>query len=73
MKIHTIRIRNFRCFGENTHGEWGLIFRPGQNLNLVAGPNGSGKTAMLDAIDLVMNAEGRSNRALIAATYLQPE
>ena len=66
MKIHTVRICNFRCFGETPEGEWGLKFQPDQNLNLVVGPNGSGKTAMFDAIDLVMNAEGRSNQALIS-------
>jgi energy-coupling factor transporter ATP-binding protein EcfA2 len=65
MKIDTIRIRNFRCFGEDITGEWGLVFRPKGDLNLIIGPNGSGKTALVDAIDMVMNAEGRSNQALV--------
>jgi len=43
-----------------------MVFKPNQNLNLVVGPNGSGKTAMLDAIDIVMNAERRTNQALIS-------
>jgi len=65
MKIDTIRIRNFRCFGEDADGNWDLVFRPNRNLSLLIGPNGSGKTAILDAIDIVLNAEGRSNQSLI--------
>lgn len=65
MKIHTVRIRNFRCFGQDSQEEWGLIFRPNPYLNLIIGPNGAGKSALLDAIDIVMNADGRSNQALV--------
>lgn len=65
MKIHTVKIRNFRCFGE-TYDNWGLIFRPNTGLNLIVGSNGSGKTALLDAIDIVMNSDGRSNQSLIS-------
>lgn len=66
MKIDSLRIRNFRCFTENANGEWGVVFRPNPNLNLIIGPNGSGKTAMVDAIDILMNAEGRANQALLS-------
>lgn len=65
MKIHTVRVRNFRCFGHSTSTGWGVIYRPHAGLNLVIGPNGSGKTALLDAVDLALNADGRSNRSLI--------
>ena len=57
MKIDTLRVRNFRCFEEDIDGEWGVTFRPNRDLNLIIGPNGSGKTAILDALDIVMNVE----------------
>lgn len=66
MKIHTIRIKNFRCYPENESDQWGVEFRPNPDLNLLIGPNGAGKTALLDAIDLVMNVEGRTNQSLIS-------
>ncbi len=66
MNIDTIRIRNFRCYTENIFGKWGLVFRPNRDLNLIIGPNGAGKTAVLDAIDMVMNAERRTNQALLS-------
>jgi len=66
MKVDTLRVRNFRCYQESVDGEWGIIFRPNRDLNLIIGPNGSGKTAMLDALDIVMNVEGRSNQSLIS-------
>lgn len=65
MRIDTVRIRNFRCYKEGLNGEWGVIFRPRKQLNLIIGSNGSGKTALLDAINITLNAEGRSNQALI--------
>lgn len=65
MRIHTVRISNFRCFGHSTSTGWGVIYKPHVGLNLVIGPNGSGKTALVDAVDLVLNADGRGNRSLI--------
>ena len=58
-------MRNFRCFGTENNGEWGFTFSPNAHLSLIIGPNGSGKTALLDAIDLTLNSEGRSNRSLV--------
>lgn len=66
MRIDTVRIRNFRCYKEGVNGEWGVIFRPRNQLNLIIGSNGSGKTALLDAINITLNADGRSNQALIS-------
>lgn len=62
MKLAKLKIRNFRCFGPSEERyEW----LPNKDLNLLIGPNGSGKTVLADAIDIVMNWEGRTNRALI--------
>ncbi|MFA7463248.1 MAG: ATP-binding protein, partial [Anaerovoracaceae bacterium] len=65
MRIDSIKIRNFRCFPEKNGGSWGVQFRPNPHLSLLVGPNGAGKTAILDALDLVLNAENRSNQSLI--------
>jgi predicted ATP-binding protein involved in virulence len=43
LQIHRLTVRNFRCFEE---AEWEFAPR----FNLIAGDNGSGKTAILDAI-----------------------
>ncbi len=61
MKIAKLIIKNFRCFGDD---RW--VWIPKTDLNLIIGPNGSGKTALIDAIDIVLNSESRSNRALIS-------
>jgi predicted ATP-dependent endonuclease of OLD family len=61
MKLVRLRVRNFRCFCGEDWWEW----IPNGDLNLLIGPNGSGKTAVLDAIDFVLNWEGRTNRSLI--------
>lgn len=61
MKISKVTINNFRCFNEEKF-DW----FPQNDLNLLIGPNGSGKTALIDAIDIVVNSENRSNRALIS-------
>jgi DNA repair exonuclease SbcCD ATPase subunit len=63
MRIDSIKIRNFRCFPEKNGGSWGVQFRPNPHLSLLVGPNGAGKTAILDALDLVLNAENRSNQS----------
>lgn len=48
MRIDRLTVRNFRCFEERT-----FDFTP--SFNLLAGENGSGKTAVLEAIALSLN------------------
>lgn len=66
MRIAKVEIWNFRCFAETEDGDPGLVFCPNEERNLVVGPNGSGKTALFDAIDLVLNPEGRGNPYLVS-------
>lgn len=49
MYIERVEIENFRIFGEKTE----IFFQKG--LNMLIGENNSGKTAIVDAIRLVMN------------------
>ncbi|MFR0823041.1 MAG: ATP-dependent nuclease [Clostridia bacterium] len=49
MYIEKIEIENFRIFGEKTE----IVFQNG--LNMLIGENNSGKTAVIDAIRLVLN------------------
>ena len=45
MKIEKIRLRNFRCFGDEV-----IEFKFEENLTTLVGGNGSGKTAVLQAV-----------------------
>lgn len=66
MRVDTLLIRNFRCFGNSGAHNWGFRFRPQSGTNIVVGPNGSGKTAVLDALELALSADGRSDRTLVS-------
>lgn len=60
MKIRNLRIQNFRNLRDCT-------WHPGA-LNVLIGPNGSGKTNLLRALDLLrMSVEGHLEQALVAA------
>jgi hypothetical protein len=48
--IFAVHIRNFRRFSRFT-------FYPHQGINLIVGPNNSGKTALLSALDLALNPD----------------
>src|SRR6266404_982044 len=48
--LQELRIRNWKAFGDKT-----IRFGPG--LNLFVGPNGSGKTTVLDAVCLALTGE----------------
>lgn len=49
MYLSLLRIKNFRCFDDNEHN---ITFKNG--LNVLVGENDSGKTAIMDAIKLVL-------------------
>jgi len=46
-----IRIRNFRCFADQT-----VKFRPG--VNVLLGENNAGKTTIIKALGLVLDQKG---------------
>src|SRR5271167_228154 len=50
--IHSIEIRNFRCFRE-------LAIENVRRFNLIAGENGAGKTALLEAIFLALGSSAQ--------------
>lgn len=50
MHIFAVHIRNFRRFSRFT-------FYPHQGINVIVGPNNSGKTALLSALDLALNPD----------------
>ena len=56
--ITELSIHNYKCFRDQT-----LHFR---RLNILAGDNGSGKTAVLEALACVWNAANKSNRQFLA-------
>lgn len=49
MYLSVLRIKNFRCFDGNAHS---ISFKKG--LNVLVGENDSGKSAIMDAIKLVL-------------------
>jgi len=59
-RIRQITIENFRCIQQ-------LNWYPGQGLNCLIGPGDSGKSSILDAIDLCLGA--RRNTALTDADF----
>ena len=55
MYISEIRIKNFRCFDEEEH-----IIRLKAGLNVLVGENDSGKSAIIDAIKIVLGTTDQS-------------
>ncbi|MEI6443155.1 MAG: AAA family ATPase [Nostocales cyanobacterium ELA583] len=53
MKLHSLEIKNFRAIKDISLDFTDLLSRP-RPINLVVGPNGSGKTSILDAIHVVV-------------------
>ncbi|MBD2132246.1 AAA family ATPase [Sphaerospermopsis sp. FACHB-1094] len=53
MKLHTLEIKNFRAIKEISLDFTDLLGRP-RPINLIVGPNSSGKTSILDAIHVVV-------------------
>ena len=55
MYISEIRIKHFRCFDEEEH-----IIRLKAGLNVLVGENDSGKSAIIDAIKIVLGTTDQS-------------
>ena len=53
MKLHSLEIKNFRAIKDISLDFTDLLSRP-RTINLIVGPNGSGKTSILDAIHVVV-------------------
>jgi predicted ATP-dependent endonuclease of OLD family len=53
MKLHSLEIKNFRAIEDISLDFTDLLGRP-RPINLIVGPNGSGKTSILDAIHVVV-------------------
>ncbi|AFW95538.1 MULTISPECIES: AAA family ATPase [Nostocales] len=53
MKLHSLEIKNFRAIKDISLDFTDLLSRP-RSINLIVGPNGSGKTSILDAIHVVV-------------------
>jgi len=53
MKLHSLEIKNFRAIEDISLDFTDLLSRP-RPINLIVGPNGSGKTSILDAIHVVV-------------------
>jgi len=53
MKIHSLKIQNFRAIENSTFDFTDSLGKP-KKINLIVGPNGSGKTSLLDAILMVV-------------------
>ena len=53
MKLHSLKIHNFRAI-ENSQFDFTDSFSKPKPVNLIIGPNGSGKTSILDAMLIVV-------------------
>ena len=57
MYLKKIKIWNFRCFGSKSNDDPGMEIDFDPKLNLLIGPNDSGKTAIVDAIRYVLGTQ----------------
>ncbi|MCU4923934.1 AAA family ATPase [Bacillus cereus] len=54
MYLHSLRLWNWRKFSEGTDGQAGIEVEFQEGLNILLGENDSGKTAIIDAIKMVL-------------------
>ncbi|MDK0678007.1 AAA family ATPase [Clostridium perfringens] len=61
MYLSRVKIWNFRKYGESVNGKENLTVNLKKGLNLMVGENDSGKTAIIDAIKIVLGTQSFDN------------
>lgn len=61
MFLSKLKIWNFRKYGTGKNGDAGITVSFNDRLNLIVGENDSGKTAIIDAIKLVLGTQSYDN------------
>ncbi|GAA0855277.1 hypothetical protein GCM10008916_00770 [Clostridium nitritogenes] len=61
MFLSQLKIWNFRKYGTRENGDAGITVEFNEGLNLIVGENDSGKTAIIDAIKLVLGTQSYDN------------
>ncbi|MEX2460457.1 MAG: AAA family ATPase [Paenibacillaceae bacterium] len=61
MYLDTVKIWNWRKFGEHENGQPGVEISFNENLNVIVGENDSGKTAIIDAIKIGLNTNSQDS------------
>ncbi len=56
MKLHTLRVENFRAIKDSGKLDFTDSLSKPRTVTLIVGPNGSGKTSILDAIQVVVKS-----------------
>lgn len=69
MHLAELKIENFRAFGE---GERGFVLPLSAGLTAVVGENDSGKTAIIDALRLVLGTRGLEYFRVVDSDFHQP-
>ncbi len=59
MYLHSLRLWNWRKYGVGDNGECGIEIKFNSGLNIIVGENDAGKTAIIDAIKLVLSTNNQ--------------